>query len=288
MMSIFEMVREFHRVFGHPSSDVLNSSFCETKIDAFDFRLKLNEEELNELIVAVNGFNSSYIDIYLLYKENEEYFLSADENDESDLIKKYSELLNVYTKYYYEIVDACSDLTYVLNGQLHYIGFNPDNICSNDSLTYIFKSSTEKYFDFENKTYCNLIVDYLSQSFSIMKHNSTNTSIVITLTIHMLSLVHNLSELMNFSLYNAVKCVHKSNMTKLCYSLEEVEKTIEKYNNLYEDTKDDKFKYPTSKIVDETKNIYMVCNMDPSKGQDCAKILKSINYKEPDFSSLCQ
>ena len=289
----FQMVGEFHHVFGHPSNS-LNREFCELNKDAIDFRMKLNEEELGELTDAYNSLFNNY-----------DYFAEIskltflEELDESSpcfnrvLSEQLKKLKNDVIHYYTEVIDACADLTYVLNGQLHYIGFNPDGFSHTKydvikPVTFI-NWQTDLRFSPSNqhtKTLCSLLIDNLTDAFTAMKNNSGSTYTTITLTCHMLAIIRNLAKLMNFNIDEASRIVHESNMTKLCYSRKDVDDTIEKYNKIYSETNDPKFQYPSFKCVDVEKQVYMVCNMDPTKGPECAKVLKSINFKLPNFEEM--
>lgn len=269
----YEMVGEFHEAFGHPTNSIYNISYCELNFNAMTFRYNLNAEELAELICA----HRKLYEFIELYKNCEIDF--------GDVLKK-----NIMIEYT-EVIDACADLTYVLNGQLHYIGYNPDIQHSCDVIKCIHptESNMRKFniHDVQTKMYSEMIIKELELSLSMMNNHITETSIVVMLTCHMLNLIRSLSTAMGVDILRAVEIVHNSNMTKLCYSEEESHATVVKYNHMYAETQNPKFQYPTIKVV-KPNEIWMVCNMEPLKGPECAKVLKSINYKDPDFSTTIE
>jgi len=281
----FYMVGEFHRIFGHPTNLSLDSNFCETNQDAMKFRYNLNEEELDELMTAYEKLYK-YIDKFKKFP-NETNANKSDLSTATTLIKK---MINTE---YSEFIDACGDLTYVLNGQLHYIGFNPD-ICDIDGFLNCWISSQiiggrqRKFniFNDQTRTYVEILIHELELCLDNMKTHLTNTKTVIMIICHMLNIINTIVNTIGFNIVDIVTIVHNSNMTKLCYSEDEAKDTVQKYNKLYEESNDEKYKYPTYKVVDDDKKIFMVSNLDPSKGPECAKVLKSINFKTPDFSEL--
>lgn len=274
----FDMVGEFHKAFGHPTSTVFDDYFCSFNRDAIEFRLALNKEELEELKSA---YNNLYFNCNLFER------------------KETAESYNMIVYYYKEVIDACCDLIYVLNGQLHYIGYNQ---YSENDLIKLFSfeidvkklASDYSQFNFTEfnvhniatKFYSTLLINTLDKVYKFMEENKSYTKHVVVSTLYMINVIKQLAKCMGFNILDCFKIVHKSNMTKLCYSEEEASLTINKYKKLFLETNDPKYKFPTSKIVDLKKNIWMVSNKDPSTGSECAKVLKSINFKEPDFSKI--
>jgi hypothetical protein len=257
----YQMVGEFHTMFGHRTSSIFDVNYCENNKDAICFRLGLISEELEELRTA-------FIKLYEhINKENQEGILRE----------------------YAEVIDACADLTYVLNGTLHYIGYNPDMFDINSVLhtSHVSEAKIRRFTPCDNQTYAysTLLIQHLTTTYKYMEEQYGNTKTIVMAVCHMLNIIISLSSAMGFSILEASTIVHDSNMTKLCYSHEETNATILKYKCLYAETNDLKYKYPTSRVVKEGK-IWMVCNMDPSKSSDCAKVLKSINFKQPDFKDI--
>lgn len=74
----------------------------------------------------------------------------------------------------------------------------------------------------------------------------------------------------------AFDIVHNSNMSKLCKTLDEAEKTVEYYKN-----NNDKYDSPTYRLSDDKKN-YIVYN------KNTRKILKSIEYNPADFTKIIE
>ena len=261
-MSPFEMVGQFHKIIGHPARDTIDSNIAIDNPSLIAFRLKLIKEELDELIEA---------------REN----LYLPDNDYID-----QEIVDSIKHYYGEIMDACGDLLYVLNGMLHVIGYNYD-ILDNKTHCVVRTENTMKFHHSSKfqKEMSLLLITNLIYAYECMNENKNDIKIIISFSCYMINLIKTLSSFLCFDIYEVSKRVHYSNMTKLCYSIDEVNDTIEKYKKMYIETNNSNFQYPTCKIVEEDK-IFMICNFDPSKGQEHAKILKSINFKQPDFENL--
>jgi|APCry1669192647_1035423.scaffolds.fasta_scaffold00531_3 hypothetical protein len=257
-LTAFEMVGQFHQVFGHPIRETINPNIYTENPSLIEFRLRLINEELNELI---DSHKNLYHNVDINNIEN---------------IKKY----------YGEIMDACGDLTYVINGMLHVIGYNYDK---HDSYNfYNFRKENSQMFhptSFYQYNISSMLLTNLKNAYENIFINKHDIKVLIGTSCYMLSLIKSFSDLLCFDLDEVNYRVHSSNMTKLCYSLEEVEKTIESYKKKYLETNEPNFKFPTCKVIVKDK-IFMICNFDPSKGQECAKVLKSINFKIPDFTDL--
>ena len=76
----------------------------------------------------------------------------------------------------------------------------------------------------------------------------------------------------------AYNIVHDSNMSKICNTEEEAKQTVEHISNNYE-LGDSPYEFPAYKKTEDGKR-YIVYNASDSK------ILKSINFKLPDFTEL--
>ena len=232
-LTAFEMVGQFHKVFGHPIRETINPDIYTENPSLINFRLRLIDEELNELCDAHKN----------LYNNVELY-------NNTENIKKY----------YGEIMDACGDLTYVINGMLHVIGYNYDK---HDSYNfYNFRKENSHKFhptSFYQYNISYLLSQNLKNAYENMFINKHDVKVLIGTACYMLSLIKSLSELLCFDLDEVNYRVHYSNMTKLCYSLEEVSQTIESYKKKYLETNDPNFKFPTCKVIVEDK-IFMICN----------------------------
>jgi predicted HAD superfamily Cof-like phosphohydrolase len=164
------------------------------------------------------------------------------------LREEFDELLEAKKKS--DIADALGDLLYINYGTYLSLGLKYKKVYRKENGTI---QAAQKVIrgcidTFEN--YC---------EFGNVEDAELSLSVMIE-WILCLSQLHNINILTVFSL------IHKSNMTKACYSIEEVEKTIEKYKD----------KDPYFILKD---NYFVVYSKE-------GKVLKSVNYKPVDLTFL--
>ena len=200
-----------------------------------------------------------------------------------------------------EVIDALSDILYVVYGAGASFGIDLDNkfeiYCSLKMTSNIEKLKTLTNFNrvklmsntFPDKLITNLfdnsnLVDYLKNKYLslldkelkclkryILKKDMVKLSNCL---VKMLDLTYSLGCEIGVDLDKSFDIVHSSNMSKLCKDEEESKQTVEWY-------KENETRYDTpSYRKSYDNNNYVIFN------ESTGKILKSINYKPANFESL--
>lgn len=263
MASNFQKVIDFNRCFGHFISEQEYQNVFIEKPKLVTLKYSLINEEVNELVEAV------------------------DNND------------------FVEIIDALSDIKYVLYGMACAFGIDIDTLFKNnikDKLLTLgqidsfdnsqtnyqlvktlrsFWFKTDKVKTVINKDTLKLYKHVLEPTLTKikqcneeLKQEIDNHSIdaVAQSLCSLLFSVNTYGILIDIDLDTSFDIVHKSNMTKICDTEELAQETVEWYKN-----NDNRYKTP-----DYFKNDfgYVIIN------KDTGKVLKSIKYTPADFSSL--
>ena len=196
-----------------------------------------------------------------------------------------------------EIIDALSDIKYVLHGMAAAFGINMDLVFKHYLDVYVSSIKNHNgsnfniinsHYNFNNdvKKYKNNIKDEnikknLEEFIVIIQNiNSNFKSIIETCNIDSLRInlckllyyVNKMGAYIGVNLDESFKIVHDSNMSKVCESEELAKKTVGWY--LENDTR---YKTPAYR---ESEFGWIVYN------EDSGKILKSIKYIPADFSTL--
>lgn len=248
-MTHFEMVGEFHKTFGHPINTIPQTNIFNEKPNVVNLRVKLIYEEINELLNAIKN---------------------------RDII---------------ECIDGVCDILYVVYGTFHTIGINYDEGYGNINYNNYFLEQSKlkiQYKCFTHHDLCiktmygndffkNNLIKYIADLLKeINFYNDVNfyksLYIFTNKLFDIIILCHMMANVLNISLDKCFDEIHKSNMTKMCINEYELEKTLEMYEK-----QNIKVNYT---ICGENKSQYIV------KRDSDSKILKSINYKKPDFSDL--
>ena len=186
-----------------------------------------------------------------------------------------------------EMLDAICDHLYVLLGACHTLDINPDyyfkcmyqNETNNEdnykTLDYILDSTPIAICAFGyNK---DIITKLLNENIILeqeLREQMLNKKNIFNVYPILMKLIENTYR-MGFNLVNDEKLkaafnnVHNSNMSKLCTSVEEAEKTVQKYNNDYVAGNSP---YDTPYYYELKPGLYVV------KNKSTGKALKSINY----------
>jgi len=195
-----------------------------------------------------------------------------------------------------EIIDALSDILYVVYGAGASFGINIDYFFKefmdeNASISGIVKTNFNmvknqtNYINL-NRPVSELFNDHKKQvniSLSLIKvhlkllQNSLETFNYNEIVVNLVNLTYHTYELgciLNIDLDKSFNIVHKSNMSKLCNTIEEAKLTVENYTE--NDTRYDTPSYRKSDLGD----YYVVYN------ESTNKILKSINYTPANFESI--
>ncbi len=243
----FQKVGEFHTVFGHPKPSTLQYGVFDENPKLLQLRLALIEEEINEFTQA--------------YQQHD-------------------------TK---EMIDAMADILYVAYGMGQALGINLDECFENSyggieaegMMTNFQKvcytmNFIESSFGSQD-TQLNLCHQGFVAAFEKLKKaaNDKNMDKLILNLTSILHMVYKTGHCMKVDLDKAFEIVHKSNMSKLCSTMQEVTDSIEHYKTL-PDFKDVKVGYRLS----ADGKYYVLFN------EDTGKILKNKYYTEADFSSM--
>lgn len=235
---------------------------------------------------AVVEFNTAF-EVKTIQRDE---FAKILETDSKLVEYRYSlikEEVNELTEAFYnddkkEILDALADILYVAYGFLHVLSIDINNIDDynnyNEQLLSGELIPTDKqiadiitYFD---------ISDYL-QDVSRLLNNSINNKLVdtvINLVFRIIKGAYIIAIHEKMDLNKAFDIVHESNMSKICSSEEEAAETVEWYKQIPKDSD----KYYDSPAYRQAKipGKWIVYN------ESTSKILKNINYKPADFSSI--
>ena len=258
----FQKVCDFNTCFGLPHFDNPQHNILKENTNLSKLRIDLCTEEIEEL--------------------NEAFA-------QSDLI---------------EVIDALTDELYVLYGAGSSFGIDLDHEFRNRLKNIYFLKNVPKdktnfellrmYMEFEPK------VDYIPASINkglfkssipekilTLKSKITNDvkeleiyknkcdfSMVTRMLVYLLFDIYKLGIYIGIDLDKSFDIVHKSNMSKLCVSVEESQKTVENYKQTQ--TKYDSPNYKSS----NDGNYWIIYN------ESTGKILKSINYTEANFESM--
>lgn len=235
----FEMVGEFHRAFGHPiiGDKPYENVFTENP-KLVTFRLNLIKEEIDEFCEAASDLDFT------------------------------------------EMMDACGDILYVIYGAFHCISVNPDLLvsCSN------YKSKTPVYaaeLELSNKHINDLLnvelyMNVLLNSYKCLEsaRDTANLNLFVDALCRLIVTVYWVGSMLDFDLNAAFKIIQNSNMSKVCKTEEEAQKSVEWYK-----ANESRYKQPSYKQAGDGK-LWIVYDAETSKA------LKSHLFVLPNFSDL--
>lgn len=132
----------------------------------------------------------------------------------------------------------------------------------------------------ENKKLTKLRLDLILEEVSELKEaiDTHDFTEVIDALSDILYVVYGAASSFGININKAFDIVHKSNMSKLCTSEEQAQKTVENYRKLYE-SGSSTYDSPEYRLSDN-KKYWVVFN------KSSGKILKSIDYTPANFESL--
>lgn len=224
-----------------------------------------------------NNRNSNYYnsvkEFHLAFKHpapNVSVYSFMEKSDIGDLIKfrvklikeEFNELEDGFKKNNRkELADGLTDLLYVVVGTLIALGL-PD--CINNFIYSEFIS------DKDNTVDTRISIDILRHHIiGIEKRINMNLDKLQYILSQMVIEIYNISVQNKINLNKTFDIIHKNNMSKICKTEREACETVLKYKNLGIET-----------MVHENAGYYVVVRTDDGK------IMKSINWKEPDLSSV--
>ena len=270
----FLKVKEFNEVFGHPAPNTPQKNIYTDDPKVVKLRNNLINEEFSELLEAFQDKNLVEIvdalsDIlYVAYGLQVVYGVDGDHQFKLNLQSKIDVqnesgdeeiTLNPKATTNFQLTrDFCSrffsDL--IIGAE----NCNPSTFFSEDDTRRLTVFNTFM-LDFENE------LNYLARATDSSDFDST-----ISVTSNIIYLTYVLGLIFGVDLDVGVDLVHKSNMSKLCVSEEEAQQTVEWYLN-------NEKRYDTPNFRQNNKG-FVIYN------ESTGKILKNINYKPVDLSSL--
>ena len=194
----------------------------------------------------------------------------------------------LYEKNRVEMIDAICDSLYVLYGaawtmeidiDVHFKYFFDINVTNFTTLKTIYQKETNMH---EINMYEKLaelhlkFINFESEFRKTMLSGSGEFDKVVSLLIMMIITTYRMGVILNFNVDEAFNIVHESNMSKLCKSEEEARQTVDDY----------KKKYESGKSTYDTPYYYKKEKYYVIKNQSTGKVLKSINYKPVNLTSL--
>lgn len=195
-----------------------------------------------------------------------------------------------------EIIDALSDILYVVYGAGASFGINLDiyfrqrmeethGLSNNIGTNFDLVKNHTNYINLNKgpnelfKTYHSQVLNaldilkinltQLKESLDNFEYNNITSDLV-----NLLYETYKMGCILNIDLDNSFDIVHKSNMSKLCNTIEEAKLTVENYVS-----NDKRYDTPNYRKSD-LGNYYVIYN------KSTGKILKSINYTPANFSSM--
>ena len=132
----------------------------------------------------------------------------------------------------------------------------------------------------ENKKLTKLRVDLIDEEFNELKDaiKTNDFTEVVDALADILYVVYGAASSFGVNVDKAFDIVHKSNMSKLCTSVEQAIRTVESYKKLYKDGHSP-YDSPSYRLS-ENKKYWVVYN------ESTGKILKSIDYTPANFDTL--
>ena len=266
------MVKQFNQVFGHAAPEEPQTDIFTNSPNIVTLRNSLILEEINELKEAL---------------------------EQEDVI---------------EIIDALSDIQYVAYGLLVVYGIDGDKeftkylgnkyelldcersaeITSQSNFrqtstfikTLLFGNSfnvtpTTILDNFTDPSFYQIFNNYMDSLVEAYNNLEAETKIphftnTINSTLEVLYLTYVIGGLLGINLDKSIKMVHESNMSKICSSEEEAQKTVEWYKE--NESRYDSPCYRKSEFLDG----YVVFN------ESTGKILKNVNYHAVDLSGFLE
>ena len=266
----FQKVKQFMTAFGQATFDSPQRELIKDE-KLFNFRFSLIDEEFKEIIKAVEC------------------------ND------------------FVEVVDGIADLLVVTYGAGHAFGIDMDEYIKTqfhkypisigyEVLEYMFEVNTENKTNYQfirekmikyNELVCTIpqprllkgAVEFVSTFLSVIQYPiyslrfAKTFSNVQRMLYNILIATYRLSIVLGIDVDEAFDIVHQSNMSKLCSSEEEAQKTVEWYKTDAES----KTRYPTPAHKPASDGEHWIVYE-----QSTGKILKSINYTPADLKKFAQ
>lgn len=165
-----------------------------------------------------------------------------------------------------EMIDGLTDLLYVVEGTFVELGIN------DEMHDYSFEETTQNKFSNND---LNHFSDILKTFISHLEKYFLDEKITTCILTNIIFSIYIISQMLHFDLHKAFIIVHDNNMSKLCKTEEEAIQSVDAYK------KNPVFINQNIKYRQSNDNRYYVVYNHVT-----GKILKSINWKEPDLSPI--
>ena len=236
-VTAYNQVQTFHKMFGYSRSDTYLSDIYTISPKLMNNRLSFIMSEIDELYDAMS------------------------KND------------------FVECVDAICDIRYFVLGTFDVVGYNFDTAeksvyCVYRNIQHNNPKIFEEHYEYLQKEMT--LLDELSISLTYA-NNFNDLKLAINALIKMEAMTNTLASLFGIDLEVAFREVHRSNMTKACYSETEANETI----NAYLASKTHSYTPIYEKQTTESGQLLWIVKNSTDK-----KILKSINFENPDLKKV--
>tara|TARA_B110000495_G_C23022839_1_gene607140 strand:+ start:1158 stop:2021 length:864 start_codon:yes stop_codon:yes gene_type:complete len=263
----FEKVSEFNTCFGLPHFNTLQTTlFADTptteNLKLINLRIDLCIEEIEELNEAFDTKNFIEVidaltdELYVLYGAGSSFGIDLDAE---------------FKKKIYELYSCEQDISLKRMTNYDLLRYKIEH---GNKLDYIPLTIQKDLF---NAPILDKIIDLKNNINNLVeKLNATKTNLQKNIELLILLLIdtYKMGIYLGINLNKSFDIVHRSNMSKLCKTEEEAEKTVQWYT-------DNDGRYDTPDYRKSDNNQYWVV-YNKSSG----KILKSINYTPANFDSL--
>lgn len=269
-MTNYKKVRQFNRTFGHMVSVKPYTTIFNDNPKIVRLRNNLISEEYGELIEAFN--NKDIVEVidalcdiqYVAYGLLVVYGINGDDGFKEFIrLNPYNEMRN-------------ENMSLLSNFDISEKIVRQELMDNTVDISYMSPNTFFEILD-NNNHFHTLVESVLNtiQSNLVTLHDATQThdfDSVINSTFNIIYFTYNLGVLVRVNIDSGVDLVHQSNMSKLCTDRDEAQKTVEWY--IKNDTRYD------TPVYKENVNGFIIFN------ESSGKILKNINYKAVDLSSL--
>ena len=262
-MTNYLMVKQFNQVFGHPAPDSARITIFTESPDVVKLRNSLIHEEITELRDAINAEDVVEIidalsDIqYVAYGLLVVYGVDGDNEFTNYMAEKY-EMLDS------NMSSECAKLSNFVKTK-EFIS----KLLNGDSFDVTPKTFLDRYTEPSYREIFNRYVDDLLIAYKSLENASNNSKFVETVkgTFEVLYITYVVGSLIGVDLDESIRMVHESNMSKICSSEEEAQKTVEWYRE--NEARYDSPSFRKSEFTDG----FVVFN------ESTGKILKNVNYQ---------
>jgi predicted HAD superfamily Cof-like phosphohydrolase len=271
-LSNFQMVKQFNQVFGHPAPNNHRLNIFSESPKVVNLRNSLINEEITELKEAIESEDvvemiDALSDIqYVAYGLLVVYGIDGDVEFTNYMDEKYDILDSSRTS------EIASRSNFNQTKQFIY------SLLNGSAFDVSPSSFLDKYTEPSYREIFNRYVEDLMNAYKGLENATNNRSFIQTVmnTLDVLYLTYVIGSLMGVNLDTSIRMVHESNMSKICSTEEEAQKTVEWYRD--NESRYDSPTYRNSLFSDG----YVIFN------ESTGKILKNINYHAVDLKCFLE